>query len=203
MAYDLKTGKLRWSAGNRQASFATPVLADLAGERQILVVNEGAVTAHRANDGTILWEYPWADEFDRNASVSQPVPLPGDRVFLSKGYGKGASLLEIVRNDAGHLEAKPLWQPALIPVMKTKMNNVVLRDGYVYGLDDTLLECIDLATGEVRWKKRRGPSFGYGQLLLAGNAILILTETGELVAVEASPEAYHELGSARSSTRMM
>jgi outer membrane protein assembly factor BamB len=195
VAYDLESGAVRWSAGNRQASFASPVLAELAGERQILVVNERAVTAHRASDGTVLWEYPWADEQDRNASVSQPVPLPGDRVFLSKGYGKGASLLEVVHNDAGGLEARPLWQPALIPVMKTKMNNVVVRDGYVYGLDDALLECIDLATGHQQWKTRRRPAFGHGQLLLVGDAILVLSETGELVAVEVSPEGYHELGS--------
>jgi outer membrane protein assembly factor BamB len=195
VAYDLETGAVRWAAGNRQASFATPVLAELAGERQILVVNEQAVTAHRASDGAILWEYPWADEHDVNASVSQPVPLPGDRVFLSKGYGKGASLLEVVRNDADQWEARPLWQPALIPVMKTKMNNVVIRDGYVYGLDDTFLECLDLATGDVQWKKRRRPTFGFGQVLLVGDAILILTETGELVAVRVSPEGYEELGS--------
>jgi outer membrane protein assembly factor BamB len=195
VAYDLETGRLRWSAGHRQASYATPVLADLAGERQILVINEQYLSSHRLSDGRLLWEYPWGNENDLNASVSQPIPLPDDRVFLSKGYGIGASLLEVVHNDAGQLEPRPLWQPALIPVMKTKMNNVVIRDGYVYGLDDTLLECVDLASGKVMWKKRRRPALGYGQLLLVGDTLLVLSETGELVAAEVSPAGYKELGS--------
>lgn len=195
VAYDLETGELRWAAGDRQAQYSSPVPATLAGERQILIVNERFVSAHRASDGALLWEHPWANENDDTTSVSQPIPLPGDRVFLSKGYGHGASLLEIVRNEAGELEARPVWMPPILPVMKTKMNNVVIRDGYVYGLDDVLLECIELETGAAQWKKRRTPAFGYGQVLLIGDVILVLTESGELVAVEASPERYRELGS--------
>jgi outer membrane protein assembly factor BamB len=195
VAYDLETGKVQWATGSRQASYASPVLATLGGERQILVVHEKYVSGHRVSDGAVLWEHPWADEHDTNASASQPVPLAGDRVFLSKGYGKGASLLAITRNDADLWEARPLWTPALIPVMKTKMNNVVVRDGNVYGLDDALLQCIELESGAVQWKKRRRPPFGYGQLLLVGDVILVLTESGELVAVEVSPERYNELAS--------
>lgn len=194
VAYDRETGEQRWAAGNHHAAYASPVLATLAGERQILIVAEGVVSSHRASDGTLLWEHPWGYANDHTASVPQPIPLPGDRVFLSKGYGVGASLLEIARDDADRLSARPLWEPANLPVMKTKMNNVVLRDGHVYGLDDVLLECMDLETGAVAWKKRRQPPFGYGQVLLAGDVILVLTESGELVAVRATPERYEELG---------
>ena len=62
VAYDLETGELRWAAGNRQASYASPLVATLAGERQIVMVNEKFITAHRVGDGSVLWEYPWADE---------------------------------------------------------------------------------------------------------------------------------------------
>jgi hypothetical protein len=70
-----------------------------------------------------------------------------------------------------------------------------MRDGFVYGLDDVLLSCIELETGKLQWKKRRDPEFGYGQIMLIGDTILALTETGELVLVEASPDKYHELAS--------
>ena len=197
VAFDIETGEIRWQAGNRPASYASPVLAELAGVRQIIVVNQGYVTAHRPTDGTVLWEHPWKNAGDTTPSCSQPVPLSGDRVFLSKGYGGGASLLEIQRDVAGNLAAEPLWKPAVKQVMKTKLCNVVVRDGFVYGLDDVLLECIELATGNVQWKQRRSPPFGHGQILLIGDVILVLSETGELALVEASPEAYHELASAQ------
>ncbi len=193
VAYGMKTGDMRWAAGSRQASYASPVVATLAGERQIIVVNESWVTSHRASDGKVLWEYPWATEADTTASCSQPVPLDGDRLFLSKGYGFGSSLLAIQRDGTGRLSAQPLWDPPIKKVMKTKLCNVVVRDGFVYGLDDVLLECIDLQTGKVQWKKRRQPEFGHGQIMLIGNVILVLSETGELALVEANPHEYHEL----------
>lgn len=193
VAFDMKTGAVRWSAGSRQASYASPVVATLAGARQIVVVNESWVTAHRVTDGKILWEHPWSNETDTSASCAQPVPLDGDRLFLSKGYGIGSSLLAIKHDAAGTLTAHPLWDPPIMNVMKTKMCNVVVRDGFIYGLDDVLLECIELETGAVQWKKRRRPEFGHGQIMLVGNTILVLSETGELALVEANPHEYREL----------
>ncbi|MEX2317795.1 MAG: PQQ-binding-like beta-propeller repeat protein [Pirellulales bacterium] len=193
IAYDIETGKVRWSAGTRQASYSSPIATTLAGERQIICVNEHHLSAHRVSDGKVLWEYPWPGEQDTTATASQPVPVGGDRMFVSKGYGVGASLLEISRGGAGQWAAAPLWNPPVRPVMKTKLSNVVVRDGFVYGLDEVLLECIELDSGRVMWKKRRQPAFGHGQLLLVGDVMLVLSEAGELAVVEASPERYHEL----------
>jgi outer membrane protein assembly factor BamB len=195
VAFDVATGEVRWAAGISPAAYSSPLIADLAGEQQIVIVNQSWVTAHRANDGKVLWEHPWSDENDGNASVSQAIPLDGDRLFLSKGYGIGASLLKIQRDSAGRLTPEPIWEPAIKRVMKTKMSNVVMRDGFVYGLDDVLLSCIELETGKLRWKKRRDPEFGYGQIMLVGDVVLVLSETGELVLVEASPDEYRELAS--------
>jgi outer membrane protein assembly factor BamB len=193
VAYDLQTGKLRWAAGNRQASYASPLVATLAGERQIVMVNEKYITAHRVDDGAVLWEYPWANEGDSNATTTQPIPLDGDRIFMSKGYGIGSSLLKVTKDAAGKFEVEPLWDPPIKRVMKTKFANAVMRDGYVYGLDEALLSCVDVATGEVKWKKRRTPAFGHGQIILIGDMILVLSETGEVALVEATPEKYREV----------
>jgi len=197
VAYNLKTGKVAWSAGSRRSAYASPVLAELAGERQILVVNEDYLTAHRAVDGRVLWEYPWPGNSDSNASCSQPVPLPGDRIFLSKGYGIGSTLIQVQRDKESHFTAQPLWSPAIKPVMKTKMGNVLVRDGYVYGLDGVALECLELETGKRRWKRRRRPDFGHGQIMLVGDVLLILTEQGQVVLAEVSPKHYRELASMR------
>jgi hypothetical protein len=81
--------------------------------------------------------------------------------------------------------------------MKTKMGNVLIRDGYVYGLDGVALECLELETGKRQWKRRRHPGFGHGQILLAGNVILLLTEQGQVVLADVSPKRYQELASMR------
>lgn len=193
VAYDFETGSLRWAAGSRQASYASPLVATLAGERQIVMVNEEYITAHRVDDGTVLWEYPWANEGDSNATTTQPIPLAGDRLFLSKGYGVGSSLLRVSKEADGRFAVEPLWDPPIKRVMKTKFANVVVRDGYVYGLDEVLLSCVEIATGDRKWKKRRNPAFGHGQIMLIGDLILVLSESGEVALVEATPEKYREL----------
>jgi len=195
VAFDAKTGAIRWQAGDRKASYASPVLAGLAGERQIIMVNESWITGHRASDGKVLWEYPWANEQDNTASCPQPIPLDGDRVFISKGYGIGCSLLAVERGEGDQITVTPIWQPPIKNAMKTKFSNVVIRDQYVYGLDDVLLECMHLETGQVQWKKRRVPVFGHGQIMLIGNTILVLSETGELALVRATSHDYQEFAS--------
>lgn len=191
VAYDIATGEVAWTAGGRRSSYATPVLAELAGVRQILVVNEDAVTAHRAEDGAVLWEHPWLGSSDTNASSSQPVPVGDDRVLLSKGYGEGAELIAIAMGEDGRLSSTTVWKNQA--VLRTKMCNVVVRDGYAYGLNDGILQCVDLATGESQWKKRRTPKFGHGQIMLVGDVLLALSELGEVILAEASPRRYREL----------
>jgi outer membrane protein assembly factor BamB len=197
IAYDIDSGKVIWSAGNRRSSYATPVQAKLAGVSQLLVVNEDFLTAHRVTDGQVLWEHPWLGNSDSNASCSQPVPVGDDQIFLSKGYGIGATLLQIQTDTEGTFRVKTLWSPAVKPVMKTKMGNVLVRDGYVYGLDGVTLECLELESGKKQWKRRRRPPFGHGQIMLVGDVLLILTEQGQLVLADASPDRYQELASLR------
>ena len=74
--------------------------------------------------------------------------------------------------------------------MKNKLSSSVLLDGYVYGLDEGILACVDVATGRVAWKSGR---YGHGQLLLAGDRLVITTETGELALVRAVPTGLEEL----------
>ena len=202
VAYDVESGDVAWAAGTYQSSYASPVLAQIAGKTQVLSVDQGFVTAHDATNGEFLWEYEWPSDSGGDAATSQPVPLAGDRVFFSKGYGHGSALVQITRDESDGWLARPLWkksrQYGQLPVMKTKMGNVLIRDGYVYGLDDVNLQCIELETGKKRWKKRRTPKFGHGQVMLIGDAILVLTELGELVLVEPSPEKYKELTSFRA-----
>src|SRR5205085_673499 len=64
------------------------------------------------------------------------------------------------------------------------------HQSYIYGLDEAILTCLDAASGEQKWK---GGRYGYGQVLLAGDRLIVLAENGEVALVRATPERYDEL----------
>jgi outer membrane protein assembly factor BamB len=191
VAYDAGTGKRVWGAGNRQSSYATPVLATLAGVEQIVVVNQDFVTSHDAATGAVLWEHAWPGNSDSNASNSQPVPVGDDRLLLSKGYSIPAQLVKVTL-DGKAWKTDIVWEKS---VLRTKMSNVLVRDGFVYAIDDIDLVCVELATGKRKWKSRRRPEVGNGQIMLVGDVIIVLSESGEVLLIEANPKKYRELGS--------
>lgn len=99
---------------------------------------------------------------------------------------KGCVLLEITE-DSGQFAARPRWQNSNL---KVKFSSVVERDGLVFGLDEKILVCLDLRTGKRLWK---GGRYGYGQLLLTAQHLLILSDEGEIILCEATAEGHHEL----------
>ena len=183
VAYDKRTGELVWEAGGRQISHASPRLATLAGVPQILIVNEDTFSGHDPRTGRRLWEHPWPGVTSANASVSQAVPVSPDRVFVSKGYGGGASVIQLLPLGDGTFDARELWHNNR--VLRTKLTNVVIKDGYVYGLSEGILECVDLETGRRVWKHGR---YHHGQILRVGELLLVLSEDGEVVLVELTRE---------------
>lgn len=195
VAFDAETGEEVWRNGSRQTSYASPQLMTLFGERLILQTSDDLLAAYRAATGELAFEHPWYGQSENAPSCSQPIKVADNRFLLCKGYGHGASLLEVV-SDEGTLEVRPVWNPAIKSVLQTKYSNTVLRDGYAYALNGEQLQCVEVETGEIAWRKRRRPKFGFGQVLLAGDFVLVMSEeSGEVVLVEATPERYNEVGS--------
>lgn len=178
-AYRLQDGELAWSVPGVSPAYASPLLATLAGVRQIVSFNAGNLTGHDPEEGTVLWKVDWPGQ---QPNVAQPLILPGDRVLASAGYGAGARLFQI--NASG---AELVWESLRL---KSKFAHFIYYEGYVYGLDDGILVCLDPSNGRRKWK---GGRYGHGQLLLVGELLLVQGEYGDIILVEPSPDALQEL----------
>ncbi len=184
VAYDRATGKRAWSALDDTASYASPMLVTLGGVRQILVFSASRLVSLAADGHAVLWEFPWTTQYGVNAS--QPLLLGNDRLFVSTGYGSGAAAIQLTK-EGDRFSVRELWRTNR---MKNQFTSSLLHDGFIYGLDESILACIDAATGDIRWK---GGRYGYGQVMLASGHLLILSESGDLALVRATPEAHVEL----------
>jgi outer membrane protein assembly factor BamB len=183
VAYHRFDGELVWRADSGKGSYSSPVLATVAGIRQILIVNRSSVAGHAVEDGRLLWQEDWQIGGDK---ITPPLLMGPDRLLVSAGYGAGSRLFHL-RAEGDGLRVEQIWKS---PRLKSKFASMVLHRGTVYGLDDGVLTALDPETGERLWKKGR---YGHGQLILVGDLLLIQTEGGAVVLVEASPDAHREL----------
>jgi outer membrane protein assembly factor BamB len=192
LGLDERDGKLLWSALNDATGYASPALVNLAGEDQIIICAETRTLGLSIEDGKVLWEIPWR-VLHNQMPIAQPVLLGTNRFMLSAGYFTGCAAVEVTKTDSG-FSARTVWQNKNL---KNKFTSSVFWQGYIYGLDEDILTCLDAATGERKWKDGR---YGYGQLLLAGSVgraatgyLIILSGEGELALVKATPERHEEL----------
>lgn len=183
-AYDHRTGARAWSALDDRQAYVSPMLVTIDGVRQLLVVSGSRMMGLATNDGAVLWEYPWATFNDINAG--QPIVIGKNRVFISSAYDKGAAVIEVAMNGARGT-VREIWRNNR---MKNQFSSSVLHEGYIYGLDESILACLDAETGALKWK---GGRYGYGQIALASGHIFVLTEDGDLALVRATPEKHDEL----------
>ncbi|MBK9167936.1 MAG: PQQ-like beta-propeller repeat protein [Bryobacterales bacterium] len=183
-AYKRLTGEPVWKALDDKAGYSSPMLATVAGRRQILLVTGERLLGMTVEEGRLLWEYPWRTQYDINAS--QPIVVGENRVFISSGYGHGAAVVELTPSGEA-FTVREVWMNNR---MKNKFTSSVLHEGHVYGLDEAILACIDVATGELKWK---GGRYGYGQLVFASGHLIVTTETGDVVLVKATPEGHQEV----------
>jgi outer membrane protein assembly factor BamB len=189
VAIDAQSGELVWSAkGVERANYSSPVAADIAGIRQVVIHHltatppqRSGLTGFRLSDGALLW----SRTFEANASTETPLVLPDDRVLLVTWND---AKLARVRKAGEAFEAEPVWAK---PVFRSRIAPPVHKDGHIYGLDGDDLVCLRAATGEVVWKQR----IYAGSLILVDDALVILSASGGLVrVVEATPAAYRERG---------
>lgn len=184
IAYRASDGRELWRVLDDRGSYASPMLVELAGTTQLLVTTAERLVGLTIDGEGPLWEYPWTIMNDVNAA--QPIVVDGEKVFVSSGYGKGAALFAVKRTgDAFSVEE--LWTSSS---MRNRFSSSVVVDGHVYGLDEGIMACVDLANGDRCWK---GGRYGHGQLLLVSHHILVLTEKGELVLVRPTPEELVEV----------
>lgn len=183
-AFDARTGATVWESPAGHPGYASPV-PFRAGETDALAFFAGhAVIGAEAATGRRLWQIPWRTEWDMNAA--DPV-IHGGRLFVSSGNGTGCALYDLAASPP-----REVWRTKHL---RLPMNSAVLWQGYLYGFNDENLTCVAWDTGEARWSER---SLRRGALMLtADGRLLLLSENGQLVVAQATPEAFRPLARAR------
>lgn len=187
-AFDKNSGKVVWTGQEDESGYSSPIAATVNGLRQAVFFTAGGLIAVTPTDGVVQWRYPWHTSYNVNAAT--PLFIPPNRFFISSAYDVGASVLEVTRSDNG-MQATTVWRNK---TMQNKMATAVHQGGFIYGLHNSILKCIDAATGTDQWKER---GYGAGTLVWADGLLLVLSDKGRLALVSADPTGHHGLASAQ------
>lgn len=177
------SGEVVWKSDADKAGYSTPLPFQQGSDRLVLLMAAKVAIALQPGSGQAVWSHPWETSYDVNAA--DPI-VSGSKVFVSSGYNHGASVFEVVDN-----QPKVIWENKSL---RNQFSSSVLWKGHLYGVDDNQLRCVDFVTGEVKWSDR---ATGKGTLLIADGRIVALSEKGELMVADASPEGFKPLARAQ------
>jgi outer membrane protein assembly factor BamB len=190
VAYESASGQPRWTRTTRGGGYSSPHLMTIDGVAQVVLLSAGGATAVSPRDGAVLWEHAWQSD----VAIVQPARAAERDLLLTVGDAMGGLGMRRVSLDHGASgwTAAERWTSR---GLKPYFNDYVVHEGHAYGFDGSILSCIDLETGERRWK---GGRYGHGQFLLLADQdlLLVLSEEGALALVRAAPDGYTELAKA-------
>ena len=156
-------------------------------DQQVAILTDEGLTLLDPTTGTILVEHAWPHSGYR---ALQPCVVGDKQIVIPTGMGTGTRLLEI-DGKSDHWSVKEIWTTKNL---KSDFNDLLVHEGHLYGFDDSIFTCIDLATGHRKWKRGR---YGKGQSLLLPeeNLIMVLSEQGVIVVLDTDSETHQELAS--------
>lgn len=193
VAFDKKTGAVKYEALDELASYSNPIIATLDGKKTALYFSRAALVGFDPQTGATLFRYPWRSKSEESVNASTPVVI-GDKVLVTECYGVGTAVVEIKGG-----KAKEVWTDAdkdrFDKSMLAHWNTPIHVNGFVYGCsgrhdNDSDVRCIDLKTGDVKWQKKKTTRC---TLMLVEGHFVCLGEYGHLSLFKVNPEKYEEV----------
>ena len=187
VAFDVAAGKELWKSTDDAASYSSPTVADIGGKRAAVFLTRFGLRVLDPSNGKVRYEFPFRPRL--NESVQGATPLIWkDQIFLTVSYSTGAALLQAKKG-----ELEEVW--ANDKTLSCQYNTPVRVGDYLYGVHGradvgtAILRCVEWKTGAVKWSE---PKFGVASLVVVDGGLLALTEAGDLVRFDASPDGYKE-----------
>ena len=191
VAFDAKAGTVLWTSTDEQASYSSGVAATIAGRLYALFLTRNGLLGLDPSTGTVAFRRSWRARLAASVNVAAPLVI-GDLIFVSAQYGPGAGVLRLEGTTL-----VDLWSSD--DVLSNHYATSVYRDGYLYGYHGRQefgpsLRAVDLKTGKVQWSEEQ---FRAGTVTLAGDRLLVMRESGEMILAPASPQAFRPLARAQ------
>jgi outer membrane protein assembly factor BamB len=198
MAFKQADGSVAWAKGDLPNAYSSPILIDVDGLEQLVVLMDGAVFAVNPHNGDPQWRVPFKAGY--GIAVATPVWGPGNLLFISAEYDAGAKVIHLARKGQ-QVEANEVWAS----------NRLRLHHGNAMRIGDTvyfssggkgsqaILSAVDVKTGKIHWQERSIPKATF---VWADQKLITLDQDGNLMLAHPSPEGFKVVAKAELLTSL-
>ena len=192
---------VHWQEWEKQASYASPVVATIHGKRHVLCLMRQGLVSLSPTNGEVNFSFWFRSPVTESVNAMNPVVVD-DLILLSAAYYKIGSVCLRVRPDGKGVEE--VWRST---VLEMHWSTPVYHDGYLYGFSgrnepDAHFRCVELKTGKMMWDRdERWPHhsteaptvYGRGSCIIADGKLIALGEGGLLGLFKLNPEKAEEI----------
>ena len=198
VAFDKSNGKVVWSSlSSAEPGYCPPTIADIDGERQLVVWNSDAVCGLDPETGHQYWTVPFKPMFAMSIGAPQ---FAGRSMFLM-GFNRKSALIEIAQSRR---QAKVVWNGNTNRGIGGVLNTAIIHANHIYACGSNgRYFCVELKSGEGRWSTfdfidgKRPKAWGNVFTVKNGERYFHLNDTGDLIIATMSPSGFQEISRAR------
>ena len=197
MAFDAETGNMKWSWQGDGPGHASPIVAELAGTRQVITQTQNFCVGIAAATGQLLWKIPFTTDYDQNIVT----PIISQGLIIFSGLDKGTFAIKVNKSGT-NWTTEQVWHNQELSMY---MNSPVLSGNLLFGMSNRRsgqFFCLDAKTGAVLWTSE-GRQGDNAAMILAGDFLFLLNDEANLIVAKAGAKAYEPVAKytvAESST---
>jgi outer membrane protein assembly factor BamB len=187
-AMDAASGAVKWEWKGDGPGYSSPIIATLAGTRQVIVQSQTRLVSVNAANGRPLWETPIKTPFDQNSVT----PLVANDLVIYAGLENPTIALRVTANQGTGWSVAPAWRNEELSMY---MSSPAATGDAMFGLSNKnrgQFFAIDIKTGKTLWTTK-GREAENASIVRAGDYLLLATTNSELIVARATSARYEEV----------
>ena len=186
-AFNADTGDVKWHWDGDGPAYASPIITDFDGTRQVVTFTQDNLIGVAAATGDLLWKRPYSVPYTQNNIT----PIRYNQTLIVSGLEQPVTALSVVKRN-GQWTTEKVWENTGDSL---SMSNAVVARDTLFGMsarNSGQFFALDAKTGKTLWTSapRQGTN---AAIIRAGDVLFLLKDDAQLIVARTNPTRFEPL----------